>query len=121
MIEERLRVFEMAKLAKEKGFTTRTVTTNFTNSYLLGGKKVMITDMCVDLWLHELQKWLRDVKQTLVLVDFYNDGEEWEDTQYKVTVSEFKHFDTHDSYVGLDYDKYEEALEVGLLEALKLI
>lgn len=68
-----------------------------------------------------LQKWLRDVHKTIVCVDFYNNGEEWEDTRYIVRVGEYKHFATHDSFVKDEFETYEEALEVGLQEALKLI
>lgn len=68
-----------------------------------------------------LQKWLREKHKTIVTVDFYNNGEEWEDTRFIVKVSEFKHFSTHDSFVKDEFKKYEAALEEGLQEALKLI
>jgi len=55
-----LRLFKIAKLAKDKGFTVHTVTTKFTNDYLLGGKNVMINNTCILLWMSELQKWLRE-------------------------------------------------------------
>ena len=59
-MKHNLRLFKIAKLAKDKGFTVHTVTTRFTNDYLLGGKNVMINNTCILLWMSELQKWLRE-------------------------------------------------------------
>ena len=59
-MKHNLRLFKIAKLAKEKGFKTKTVTTGFTNDYLLGGKNMMINETCILLWMCELQKWLRE-------------------------------------------------------------
>lgn len=68
-----------------------------------------------------LQTWLRDKHQCLVIIDFYNNGDDWDETEFKVTVSEFKHFKTHDSFVKSGLTSYEDALELGLYEALKLL
>ena len=54
-------------------------------------------------------RWFREKYKIISVIDFYNNGEEWEDTEYKVTISEFEHFATHDTFVKEGYVTYEEA------------
>lgn len=121
-MKERLSPFEIAKLAKEKGFVAKTVTTVFTNKYLLGGKNAMITDLCIDLWLNELQKWLREVHKIEVSSDLWDYlGKQRKPTwQFNIMKldpdSDF--IKSHKPKAGTTY---EEALEAGLKEALKRI
>jgi hypothetical protein len=103
---------EIAKLAKEKGFIPHTITTKFTNDYLLGGKNVLINETCILLWMHELQKWLRVTHKIDILIN--------------VTIA-------YSNYIPIIWFKgkkikpsgrfinYENALETGLQEGLKLI
>ena len=111
-IEEK-KLFKIAKLAKEKGFKTKTVTIGFTNNYLLGGKNVMITEMCIYLWMCELQKWLREVHNIHITVTSISQ-ESW---QYHIQKPKDKLGDNYNE----DYENYEEALEDGLYQALLLI
>lgn len=105
---------ELAKLVKEKGFKTHTVTTGYTFTYLLGGKNIMINETCKYLFLCEIQKWLREVYNIDIgvyrkhkdLGKFYG-GDIFSDTIRK-------------SY-GSNFKTYEEALEIGLQKALKEI
>lgn len=113
-MEEQLITLETAKLAKEKGFITKTVTTGFTNDYLLGGKNVMITEMCIYLWMCELQKWLREVHKIVLLIHQYDDNKKY---SYLIDEEFIYEFGTRNP----NYNIYEEALEIGLQEALKLI
>ena len=110
-MKHNLRLFKIAKLAKEKGFTTHTITTKFTNDYLLGGKNMMINETCILLWLCELQKWLREIHKIIVLVD-------WEGTDGYFYKLDFKSFY---EVAGNNNKNYEDCLELGLQEALKLI
>lgn len=54
-------------------------------------------------------RWFRKKYQIVCVIDFYNDGDLWEDTMYTVTISEFEHFKSHDSFVQFEYKTYEEA------------
>ena len=112
-MKHNLRLFKIAKLAKEKGFTVHTATTKFTNDYLLGGKNVMITEMCIYLWMCELQKWLREVHNIHITVTSISQ-ESW---QYHIQKPKDKLGDNYNE----DYENYEEALEDGLYQALLLI
>ena len=132
-MKHNLRLFKIAKLAKEKGFTTHTITTKVTNDYLLGGKNVMITEMCIYLWMCELQKWLREVHNCFIDILPHRDGnsknKQWKskkDVFWSVEVDYYgKNFEielTDDSDFTQHFNKtYEEALEIGLYQALKLI
>ena len=136
------KLFEIAKLAEEKGFKTKTVTTKVTNDYLLGGKNVMITEMCIYLWLCELQKWLREVHSIHieVLPRYQPKKLNTEEVLYSWAISckPFDKYDGHNDVLnhwigihnGAPYIEdifyhvvktYEEALEFGLQESLKLI
>lgn len=112
-IEEK-KLFKIAKLAEEKGFKPKTFTTGFTNKYLLGGKNVMITDMCIYLWMCELQKWLREVHDIVVLIHQYT-----ETSMYFYLIDQEYDFEYDNN--KLNCETYEEALEIGLQESLKLI
>lgn len=110
-------MFEIAKSAEKKGFKTRSVTTCFTNIYLLGGKKTLINDTCILLWMCELQKWLRDLP-TPIIITPTTDFVSWE--------VEILHPDKGLKTITMNregkwFDSHEEALEIGLQEALKLI
>ena len=131
-MEEKLISFETAKLAKEKGFNidtglayvvSETLFNNESESYKEG-------DLLDTVWEHEnfpfirshiafavnqalLQKWLRITHE--LHIDCYPFDGVWE--LLVVTI------DGHNlAYDTFDVFKtYEEALETGLLEALKLV
>jgi len=53
---------ELIKLAKEKGFQPKTVTTKYTVDVILGSRKnILVNDTCNYLVLCEIQKWIREV------------------------------------------------------------
>jgi hypothetical protein len=65
--------------------------------------------------------WFRDNHRIVSVISFYNNGEEWEDTEYKVTISEFEHFDTHDTFVKSEFNDYYKARQRCLEELIKII
>ena len=136
-MEETLITFETAKLAKEKGFDIPCE--NFYVEYL--------DDDVVDLFNYEeqrgsgfaelyrnnkeskfsaptqslLQKWLREVHKIHV------DIKEWELTYWYFYIKDGRTSPVKNIRIKIDedskweFDSYEEALEVGLLEGLKLV
>lgn len=132
-MKDEIVLFETAKIAKEKGLMID-VNEYYVNRYFDEDRCCFCTpigweaqrDPAKDKFIYAptqsiLQKWLREKHKIVVIVDFYNNGEEWEHTEYQVKVSEFKHFKTHDSFVESEFKSYEEALEIGLQKALLLI
>lgn len=96
---------DLTKLSKEKGFLSKDNLININNSYYY-------------LWLCELQKWLREVHKIVVESIVFDKGFLENDKfcyQWRV------YDNTEDWFTGLEFKTYEEALEVGLQEALKLI
>ena len=122
-MQEDLISFETAKLAKEKGFKTHTVTTGYTFTYLLGGKNIMINDTCVYLFLCEIQKWLREVHNIFVFVDKTRTGGTFQFSIHERLKNENSVYEFRWNVLknSKEYNTYEEALEAGLQEALKLI
>lgn len=121
---------ELIKLAEEKGFQAKTVTTKYTIDVILGGRKnILINDTCNYLILCEIQKWLREVhnidvyvlpsvpnfkrSNPVYYVRYFQCPKKWElNTPKRIMESES---------VERRFDNPEQALEAGLLEALKLI
>jgi hypothetical protein len=140
-MEEQKVNIEVAKLAKEKGFNIPTISYYTPEGYCTESEGYQTERLEESNWNDGqgsyptspeevdcsaptqslLQKWLREVHKSVITIRVYNNGEEWDETEYRVSVSEFKHFTTHDSFVKSNFSTYEEALEVGLQEALKLI
>lgn len=117
-MKEQLINIETAKLAKEKGFKTTTVSTNFTNQYLLGGKSVLINEMCIYLWMCELQKWLREEHNIEVYVVPIHAYQRGTGVLYKFAI--LGRVSAKNIY-NYCLDTYEQALEKALQEGLKLI
>jgi hypothetical protein len=101
---------ELIELAKEKGFETNHMLVVFGCS----PQKLSESeeDSIYYLWMCELQKWLRDEQKINIDIEFDRcEGL----TVYRVTL-----WYPHLGYSCEKYT-YEEALEKGLFEALKLI
>jgi hypothetical protein len=123
-MEEQLISFETAVLAKEKGFDIKTL-------YRFLGEIYREVDLNCQLWDNEyyaptqslLQKWLREEMDMWVTIIFngitysisiygrYTPDEE------EIEISNTGSLNFEDKY----FLRYEQALEVGLQEALKLI
>lgn len=148
-MEKELVSLETAKLAKERGFLPHTITTKFTNDYLLGGKNVMINESCILVWMCELQKWFREYHNIHIIMKpvlgSKNGYDSYPMLGWDYDIVRLNRDATNSYYMGYpigdwftatedridegdtlaDYHvhpkKYEEAFESGLLEALKLI
>ena len=139
---------ETAKLAKEKGFDNLTdgVWANFDNPEGTGEKSLHTSEgylsnrefdkglACTAPYQEELKKWLRDNHDLIVESTFATDlgrrlfersHPDKESSNYKYTIIHvvdyedeiFEHFADPDEM----FDTYEDALEVGLQRALKII
>ena len=129
-MKEKLIEFETAKLAKEKGFDLPTLygcnekgelQEYITyESYSPGEPEVTIDDF-IRKWEYQLptqsllQRWLREVHNLIVFVAPFkdhasdiNDRLEW-------------NYAVHGKSIGRDLKTYEEALEKGLYQGLKLL
>jgi len=129
-MEDQLVYFELAKLAKEKGFTKENgyacrygwvcYYTAFTGQIYTEDPKEMSMDSLGNAHLIErptqsrLQKWLRDVYK--LHIEINRDEDMW-----KYSLYEYSHGNKHIPRGFPQFISYEEALEAGLLEALKLI
>jgi hypothetical protein len=128
-MQEELINFETAKLAKEKGF-------NWTPKYLINvydkeDKNLVLlkivdyyknTDICILAPTQSiLQKWIKEVHNIIVLVDItkgFSQNYRWKYFKVEVTKNHKRIIECIDD---IHYETYEEALEVGLQEGLKLI
>ena len=118
-LKEKLISFETAILAKEKGF-------NISSRGEGMGKRIFINGELVDTifsskdHIHAptqslLQKWLREVHEISIKIDDYYTNSR---VRFDYNVCELG--SQEDNPVGI-FETYEEALEIGLQEALKLI
>ena len=132
-MKEHIISFDAAKLAKEKGFT-QIFKANERFHYNT------ISNTLCDLELNEnsffnlhyravsqsiLQRWLREVHNCIVEVLFCKQENinilQWHSTVDYYT-SNWQFIPSEESdFVSDLYDTYEEALEIGLIEALKLL
>lgn len=121
-MKEQLIEFKTAKLAKEKGFELNLASYNYSeeNKFNIGLNVCTLQDL-ENFKIYPaptqslLQKWIREEYNIIVVVDkvdstldsgfYYN--------IYSILVE--------DNYEILEFKTYEEALEKGLFEALKLI
>ena len=115
-----LRLFKIAKLAKDKGFTVHTATTKFTNDYLLGGKNVMINNTCILLWMSELQKWLRENYDIHIEINSFSDVSTY-DGNLIYNTAPYDYNDPNAIPDAKNCKTYEKALEICLYKGIKLI
>ena len=65
----------------------------------------------------QIFRWFREKHKIITEITFYNNGETWEDTEFKATVTRFEDFATHNTFVKIDIKSYEDA-ELYCLEKL---
>ena len=134
-MKEELANYETAKLAKEKGFDGPAYIYFYTDEYFekLGYRKydgetlgpirnrninkTMIQCVCPTQSI--LQRWLREKHNIHIRLEIYDD-DTWS-AQSVYNESEYEWDDENAPYEAEGCKSYEEALEVGLQEALKLI
>lgn len=121
-MEEQLVSLEVAKLLKEKGFDEDCLSSysimtgeEFSHNTTRNSKYIVWSkdDYCTTCTQSLVQKWIRETHEVIVLVDF--DVTEAECFWSNIYVSGRLAKQTN------SYAKYEDALEEGLLAALKLI
>lgn len=120
--------FKTAKLAKEKGFVGLYPTTDYILMYFDNGIGVLgeqqgEDDCRDDFYLAPtqslLQKWLRDVHSIHIKIE-----QEERNTKFYIHLYEnikLVRLELGDDITDYEFNSYEEALEVGLQEALKII
>ena len=118
-LKEKLISFETAKLAKEKGFHISSRGEGMGIRVFINGELVNTIFSSKD-HIHAptqslLQKWLREVHEISVKIDDYYTNSR---VRFDYNVCELG--SQEDNPVGI-FETYEEALETGLQEALKLI
>ena len=127
-LKEKLISFETAKLAKEKGFDIETkgfynngifVNTGSEigqyHSFHNGRPKINDDKICSAPTQSLLQKWLREVHNVSIKIDDYYT---YSRVRFDYNICELG--SQEDNPVGV-FETYEEALEIGLQEALKQI
>ena len=110
-MKEQLISFETAKLAKEKGFKKLCDFSYDEDGILTGNCEQSYNYVAPTQSL--LQKWLREKHDIHITITSISQ-ESW---QYHIQKPKDKLGDNYEE----DFENYEEALEVGLQEALKLI
>lgn len=130
-MKEQLISFETAKLAKEKGFDE--VTDRFFNDFYPKGEENInglrhsdgdnsgFTSLPTQSLL---QKWLREVHQVHVFIGWRPNKKVWDSHAYKLTLGgpEYVRYMNLSKFAKMPtYKTYEEALEAGLQEALKIL
>lgn len=126
-MKEQLISFDTAKLAKDKGFRIDCKLTY----YQRGEQKYVLTKATASNRTQHfefianapvqslLQKWLREVHN--IHISIYPIGSSWEGDVRDCNSNERTHSSINTQVDGKNYKTYEEVLEVGLQEALKLI
>ena len=118
-LKEKLISFETAKLAKEKGFHISSRGEGMGKRVFINGELVNTIFSSKD-HIHAptqslLQKWLREVHNVSIKRDDYYT---YSRVRFDYNICELG--SQGDNPVGV-FETYEEALEIGLQEALKLI
>ena len=129
-MKEQLINFETAKLAKEKGVKLDINGLYWEDGSYDSGENALVYEEFQDVMSAPtqslLQKWLRDVHKISVCVDFRhsetNKIEGINSVYYDVNIYTLSQGDAFKTIkLSQINDSYEEALEIGLQEALKLI
>ena len=118
-MQEQLITFETAKVAKEKGFQYNTDNNLYYNSngYL---NILQFSEEDVPAPTQSLlQRWLRE-KYNQHIYLFPLDNGKWGFENNSISIN-LDHIFINYMYEGKEYNSYEEALEVGLQEALNFI
>ena len=126
-MEEDIISFKVAKLAKEKGLPQKEFLSKgilYTKDGDLTGWEPVYNYSETDIGIVSqsvLQKWLREEHEIIIQPDY-----DTRDNTYSVYI-DYKPNGTHWTFLDFDtvtnnvYQSYEEALEKGLYEALKII
>lgn len=124
-MKENIVSFQVAKLAKEKGFTLQTnpfgYVTKFyrpsTGTLLSYGRtgRSKLNTLIYAPTQSLLQKWLREVHNLHITIDYNKSG------KFNCRLCDEVENNLSIKLFGEYFNSYEEALEVGLYQALKLV
>lgn len=133
-MEEKLINFETAKLAKEKRFKDIKCNYTYENEILIKGQEYYGSLNHYDNEYSAptqslLQKWLREVHNSFIEVGIHSPKNKYftkKNLRYFVEINYYgKNFNLEmtnkEDFLKTNIKSYEEALEIGLQEALKLI
>jgi hypothetical protein len=126
-MKEELISFETAKLAKEKGFD---ISVDGRWWYHCDYLDWRLSEKGASKWHPDedsfpaptqslLQKWLREAHNIQIVVDVYDDSEHF--PRYSIRGCHWVKWGEGSEFIKYECKTYEEALEIGLQEALKLI
>jgi len=110
MLEE-ISKYRVAKLAKEKGFD---MFNHYSSQDIPEELRIVFFDTCTQSLL---QKWLREIHN----IDIFVCASVLANNVFKYSYYIIKNKSLDSDSDGCEENKYEEALELGLYEALKLI
>jgi hypothetical protein len=133
-MKEQLISFETAKLAKEKGFNLKCYhrvsfiwqdkPTHYLGNYLDTNSE-NVDGMYSAPTQSLLQKWLREVHNINIFMTFKPNIKKWDFIPYSMDMNAKEYIKYNSEYTKQNnerrFDTYEEALEIGLQEGLKLI
>jgi hypothetical protein len=128
-MKNELITFETAKLAKKKGYISEATWNTRLVYNLIDGAVFAVQqrtpeNACEKCEQSLLQRWLREVHNCIVEVTFEK-LEDLNKLDWICTVDyykpDFSNLTDEADYISDYYDTYEQALEAGLYEALKLI
>lgn len=123
---------ELLKLADACGFKPRTLSTKWTYDSIIGNKtimksenpkKLLINDVCESNLLNEINKWLREKHPEFSLHCVPNETDDygWHSMFFDdITIRPQSSY-PKEGWIESDYGSYEESLEKGLVEILKLL
>lgn len=120
--------FQTAILANEKGFDIETGEPNYMLEGDLAGKRgasIYCTKYIKSCSQSLLQRWLREVHGINVFMAFKPNIKKWDFIPYSMEMNGKEYIKYASEYdkqnINRRFDTYEDALEIGLQEALKLI
>ena len=106
---------ELVQLAKDKGFVATFV---HDKPFIYSSKEPLRWLF----WMTELQKWLREIHNIhLRVIPSEEDIRYYDATVITLNTYNPDEWLWNERFIYYDYDSYEECLEDGLLEALKLL
>lgn len=125
-MEDKLISFETAKLAKGKGFDINTKGSyDLTNGVRLNMNYIVghynCKDVCCITTQSLLQKWLREEHDFHIYIVPNGDNSGWKIANVRDVKVDRLVYHIRDNFESIKFNTYEESLEVGLQEALKLI
>lgn len=123
-MEDKLVSFEAAKLAKNNNFPYMDYGYGYSDDGLLVDP-MFTTVICKAPTQTSLQKWLREVHNIHIMINYKPNKKMWDAMAYSLLLSGKEFTNEYFIWKNLDnlddYNTYEEALENGLIEALKII